>query len=236
MSYRSYGRAFKLVPTYKKDGTEGKPRKEYVFLNAVIDSENVPEGLFSIDPTKSMVKTITFTNGIAEDIAIPELWHGRVFLKNSTQEVKGALNLIECKGTPNLKELYTKAKEHPTYRFYGGCLLAVEGVPVGMFDEGQAKEFGILGKEEPNLLFTDGKYDMFSTMELSEVEDWGEELVKEYFVKKKKVATKVPNIARPKKPKKEKVPKEARVRAVAKPKVNKKKEVFSSIFSEKVDF
>lgn len=236
MSYRSYGRAFKLVPTYKKDGTEGKPRKEYVFLNAVVDSETVPEGLFSIDPNKSMVKTITFTNGVADGVAIPEAWHGRVFLKDSTKVVKGALNLIKCKGTPNLKEIYNKAKENPTYRFYGGCLLAVEGVPVGMFDEGQAKEFGILGKEEPIILFNDGKYDMFSFMDLSEVEDWGEEFVKEYYVKKKKVVGKVANISRPKKPKKEKVPREARVRTVAKPKVSKKKEVFSSIFSEKVEF
>ena len=100
-----------------------------------------------------------------------------------------------------------------------------------MFDEGQAKEFGILGKEEPTILFKDGKYDMFDVIDLSEVEEWGMDLIKEEALKKKKVVSvKFPKIARPKKPKKEKV-----VRS-PKPKVNKKKEIFSSIFSQKVDF
>lgn len=239
MVYKSYGRAFKLVPTYKKDGSEGKPLKKYVFLNVIVDSQNVPEGLFAIDPSKSMVKTITFTNGLADGIAIPKQWHGRVFLKDSTQLVRGAVNLVACEGTPNLKELSDIVKNTPSYRFYGGCLLAVDGVPVGMFDEGQAKEFGILGKEEPTILFKDGKYDMFDTMDLSEVEEWGTDLIKEEAVKKKKVVSiKTPKVARPKKPKQEKKPKEPRVKKTSapKPKVNKKKETFSSIFSQKVDF
>lgn len=239
VGYKSYGRAFKLVPTYKKDGSEGKPLKKYVFLNVIVDSQDVPEGLFGIDPSKSMVKTITFTDGLADGVAIPEAWHGRVFLKDSTQYVRGAINLVKCEGTPNLKELSDTAKNNPSYRFYGGCLLAVDGVPVGMFDEGQAKEFGILGKEEPNILFKDGKYDMFDVMDLSEVEEWGTDLVKEEALKKKKVVSiKTPKVARPKKPKKEKVPKEAKPKVVKpkQPKVNKKKEVFSSIFSQKVDF
>ena len=234
VGYKSYGRAFKLVPTYKKDGSEGKPLKKYVFLNVIVDSQEVPEGLFSIDPSKSMVKTITFTDGLAEGVSIPEAWHGRVFLKDSTQPVRGAINLVKCKGTSNLKELSDTAKNNPSYRFYGGCLLAVDGVPVGMFDEGQAKEFGILGKEEPTILFKDGKYDMFDVMDLSEVEEWGTDLIKEEALKKKKVVSvKVAKVARPKKPKKEKVVRESKPKQ---PKVNKKKEVFSSIFSRKVDF
>lgn len=234
VGYKSYGRAFKLVPTYKKDGSEGKPLKKYVFLNVIVDSQEVPEGLFSIDPSKSMVKTITFTDGLAEGVSIPEAWHGRVFLKDSTQSVRGAINLVKCEGTPNLKELSDTAKNNPSYRFYGGCLLAVDGVPVGMFDEGQAKEFGILGKEEPTILFKDGKYDMFDVMDLSEVEEWGADLIKEEALKKKKVVSvKVAKVARPKKPKKEKVVRESKPKQ---PKVNKKKEVFSSIFSQKVDF
>lgn len=234
VGYKSYGRAFKLVPTYKKDGSEGKPLKKYVFLNVFVDSQEVPEGLFSIDPSKSMVKTITFTDGLAEGVSIPETWHGRVFLKDSTQPVRGAINLVKCEGTPNLKELSDTAKNNPSYRFYGGCLLAVDGVPVGMFDEGQAKEFGILGKEEPTILFKDGKYDMFDVMDLSEVEEWGTDLIKEEALKKKKVVSvKVAKVARPKKPKKEKVVRESKPKQ---PKVNKKKEVFSSIFSRKVDF
>ena len=108
-----------------------------------------------------------------------------------------------------------------------------------MFDEGQAKEFGILGKEEPTILFKDGKYDMFDVMDLSEVEEWGTDLIKEEALKKKKVVSvKIPKVARPKKPKKEKVVREAKPKVVKpkQPKVNKKKEVFSSIFSQKVDF
>lgn len=239
LGYKSYGRAFKLVPTYKKDGSGGKPLKKYVFLNVVVDSQDVPEGLFGIDPSKSMVKAITFTDGLAVGVAIPEAWHGRVFLKDSTQPVRGAINLVKCEGTPNLKELSDTAKNNPSYRFYGGCLLAVDGVPVGMFDEGQAKEFGILGKEEPTILFKDGKYDMFDVMDLSEVEEWGTDLIKEEALKKKKVVSvKMPKVARPKKPKKEKAVREAKPKVVKpkQPKVNKKKEVFSSIFSQKVDF
>ena len=72
---------------------------------------------------------------------------------------------------------------------------------------------------------------MFDVMDLSEVEEWGTDLIKEESLKKKKVVSvKVPKVARPKKPKKEKV-----IRT-PKPKVNKKKEVFSSLFSQKVDF
>ena len=234
IDYKSYGKMFKLVPVIKKDGSEGKPLKKYVFLNVVVDSSELPDGLFSIDPVKSVVKTITFTGEVPEDLVIPEQWHNRVFLKGSKQVVKGAYNLVKCKGTPNLRKLSDKVKKNPTYRFYGGCLLAVDGIPVGMFDEGMAKEYGILGKEEPIILFNDGKYDMFSVMDLSEVEDWGEEFVKEYYVKKKKVVGKVANISRPKKPKKDKSV--SKVRTAPKPKVNKKKEAFSSIFSEKVEF
>ena len=239
IGYKSYGRAFKLVPTYKKDGSEGKPLKKYVFLNVIVDSQNVPEGLFGIDPSKSMVKTITFTDGLADGVVIPEAWHGRVFLKDSTQSVRGAINLVKCEGTPNLKKLSDTAKDNPSYRFYGGCLLAVDGVPVGMFDEGEAKEFGILGKEEPTILFKDGKYDMFDVMDLSEVEEWGTDLIKEEALKKKKVVSvKVAKVARPKKPKKEKVIRtsESKQRTAPKSKANKRKEVFSSIFSQKVDF
>lgn len=237
VSFKSCGKMFKLVPVTKKDGTEGKPLKKYVFLNVVVDSLELPEGLFSIDPAKSVVKTITFTGEVPENLVIPEQWHNRVFLKGSKQVVKGAYNLVKCKGTPNLRKLHDKAKKNPTYRFYGGCLLAVDGVPVGMFDEGMAKEYGILGKEEPTILFKDDSYDMFQVEDFDSIEeDWGEELIKESSVKVKKVATKKNKVvsARPKKPKKEKSV--SKVRTAPKPKVNKKKEAFSSIFSEKVAF
>lgn len=237
IEYKSYGKMFKLVPVTKKDGSEGKPLKKYVFLNVVVDSSELPDGLFSIDPVRSVVKTITFTGEVPEDLVIPEQWHDRVFLKGSKQVVKGAYNLVKCKGTPNLRKLSDKAKKNPTYRFYGGCLLAVDGITVGMFDEGMAKEYGILGKEEPNILFTDGSYDMFQVADFDSIkEEWGDELIKESSTKVKKVATKKKDVvsARPKKPKKDKTV--SKVRTAPKPKVNKKKEAFSSIFSQKVEF
>ena len=222
IDYKSYGKMFKLVPVTKKDGSEGKPLKKYVFLNVVVDSSELPDGLFSIDPVRSVVKTITFTGEVPEDLVIPEQWHDRVFLKGSKQVVKGAYNLVKCKGTPNLRKLSDKAKKNPTYRFY---------------DEGMAKEYGILGKEEPNILFTDGSYDMFQVADFDSIkEEWGDELIKESSTKVKKVATKKSGVvsARPKKPKKDKSV--SKVRTAPKPKVNKKKEAFSSIFSQKVEF
>ena len=106
-----------------------------------------------------------------------------------------------------------------------------------MFDEGMAKEYGILGKEEPNILFTDGSYDMFQVTDFDSIkEELGCELIKESSTKVKKVATKKKDVvsAHPKKPKKDKSV--SKVRTAPKPKVNKKKEAFSSIFSEKVEF
>ena len=56
-----------------------------------------------------------------------------------------------------------------------------------MFDEGMAKEYGILGKEEPNILFTDGSYDMFQVADFDSIKDeWGDELIKESSTKVKK--------------------------------------------------
>ena len=225
--YKNFGKAYRLVPTTKKDGSEGKPWKELLYLNVVVDGEDIESlnrVLGEVNPDKSIIKVVTIEG---------EAPSGRVFSKGGLGVVDGMVNLIEKSGVPNLYELSEEARANPTYRFIGGKLLAVEGVPVGMFEEGVAKDYGILGKELPQVVFEDGKYDFFSQEELDTVlEDWGEGLITEGISQKK---PKMPAVRKlkDKKPKKKKA---GVKKSLPKAKVSKKKETFSRLFSQKVDF
>ena len=240
--FKGVGKAYRLVPTIKKDGSSGKPTKELLYLNLEIDGEDVESILDvfkSVNPEKSIIKLMTILGDAPENLKIPSIWKGRVFSYNGRVVVDGLTNLVLTgEDVPNLYDLYLQAKENPTYRFVGGKLLAVEGVPIGYFDEGIAKEFGILGKEQPKAVFEYPNYDFFENIEMHLVLDaWGTDLIKEGFTKKK---VKSPKVTKPKvtklsvkKPKVAK-PKTSKPKTVSK--VTKKKEAFSSIFSNKVEF
>ena len=234
--YKNFGKAYRLVPTTKKDGSEGEPWKELLYLNVVVDGEDIEslnKVLGEVNPDKSIIKVVTIEGEAPSGLVIPMPWSGRVFSKGGIGVVDGMVNLIEKSGVPNLYELSEEAKANPTYRFIGGKLLAVEGVPVGMFDEGVAKDYGILGKELPQVVFEDGRYDFFSQDELDTVlEDWGEGLITEGISQKK---PKMP-IVRKLKEKKPKKKKAGVKKSLPKAKVSKKKETFSRLFSQKVDF
>lgn len=235
--FTHYSKGYRLKETVKKDGSLGKPQKELFYINLSIEvgSDTDLGGIFrKINPEKSIIKTITLS-GDLDGVTIPTNWKRRVFVQGCDYLTDGLINLVKV-DTTNLKELFDLAKENPSYRFVGGTLLAVEGVPVGMFDEGEAKDFGILGKENSKILFKgeDNSYDSFSQLTFSELEDfWGKENILYEGIKvgstKKLKSLKTKKKKEPKsttKPKSK--PK--------KPKVSKKKETFSKLFSKKVEF
>lgn len=234
------GKGYRLVRTFRKDNTEGKPKKEFLFLNLEVSNEEVEDllsALKTLDPSKSIIKVVTIDGDLQEDVSIPSAWEGRVFLKGS-DSYKDITTLRKVSGVPNLLELYKEASKFPNTRFYGGTLLEIEGVPVGRFDEGVAKDYGILGKDDSKIYHEEGQssYDFFDESTYSEVEEsWGiENILFEDSVKAK--SPKAPKI-RIKAKKAKKTPKD-KVSTPKKPKVkvNKKKDAFSKIFSQKVEF
>lgn len=240
-NFSGKGKGYRLIKTFRKDKTEGKPKKEFLFLNLEVYPEEVEEllsALKGLDPNRSVIKVVTIVGDLVEDsLPIPSSWEGRIFLKGKGT-YKNITTLRKVSGTPNLMELYNEAEKYPNVRYYGGTLLEIEGVPVGRFDEGVAKEYGILGKDEPTIYHKEGQasYDFFEELTYSEVGDaWGSENILFEDASKTKMP-KVPKInikaKKAKKVTKEKTstPKKPKV------KVNKKKDAFSRIFSEKVEF
>ena len=240
-NFSGKGKGYRLIQTFRKDKTEGKPKKEFLFLNLEVYPEEVEELLSvlkGLDPNRSLIKVVTIYGNLLEDsLSIPSSWEGRVFLKGKGT-YKNITTLRKVSGTPNLMELYNEAKKYPSVRYYGGTLLEIEGVPVGRFDEGVAKEYGILGKDDPIIYHQEGQasYDFFEELTYSEVgELWGienilfEDAARAKMPKAPKISIKA---KKAKKVTKEKTstPKKPKV------KVNKKKDAFSRIFSEKVEF
>lgn len=240
LQYKQVGKAYRLISNIKKDGSEGKLSKEFLYINLETTQDNEKLALSEIfstfNPIKSIIKMITLSGELPDNFSIPDVWKGRVFYKGSEVVTDGMVNLISVEGSPNLKDLYILSQEHPTYRYVGGKLLAVEGVPVGRFDEGVAKEVGILGKELPQVLF-EGSYDSFEEKQLALVlKDWGGSLVTEE-ISSSKIKSKRPTKTKPLKEKKpKKVKKSSKGTAPKQVKVSKKKEAFSKLFSQKVEF
>ena len=234
------GKGYRLVKTFRKDKTEGKPKKEFLFLNLEVSNEEVEELLpllKTLDPSRSVIKVVTIDGDLQDDVVIPSSWEGRVFLKGSGS-YRDITTLRKVSGVPNLMELYNEAIKLPNTRYYGGTLLEIEGVPVGRFDEGVAKEYGILGKDDANIYHEEGKtsYDFFDESPYSSVEEeWGiGNILFEDSSKAK--SSKAPKI-RIKTKKAKKISKgKASSNKKPKVKVNKKKDAFSKIFSEKVEF
>lgn len=241
--YSGKSRGYRLVPTIKKNGDEGKPKKEFLFLNLKVDSSEVEalrSVLKSLDPSRSIIKVVTIKGDFSGELSVPSDWEGRVFLEG-LGVYPNITTLRRIGGRPNLMELARESAELPSVRYVGATLLEIEGVPVGRFDEGVAKEYGILGKDDSKIYHKEGQssYDFFDEMPYTELEAiWGSDSI--VFEEAKKVkqpkapkikiktkkAKKVTNksSSEPKKPKKPKV------------KVSKKKDAFSRIFSEKVEF
>lgn len=239
-NFSGKGKGYRLVKTFRKDKTEGKPKKEFLFLNLEVSNKEVEELLSilkTLDPSRSVIKVVTIDGDLQEDVLIPSPWKGRVFL-NGSGSYKDITTLRKVNGVPNLMELYNEAIKLPNTRYYGGTLLAIDGIPVGRFDEGVAKDYGILGKDDSKIYHEEGQssYDFFDELKYSEVEkQWGIENI--LFEDSTKVrSSKTPKI-KIKAKKAKKIPKE-KVSSPKKPKVkvNKKKDAFSKIFSQKVEF
>lgn len=171
--YSNVTKAYWLSPTVKRDGSEGKPFKNFVYLNVDIEgitTEDLDSILKGIDPEKSIIKTVTLRNITGDSSWEPQdsKWVGRVFIADGSLPSSPVTRLVEVEGTPNLYDLALGYYAKRNIRYVGGTLLAVKDVPVGRYDEGIASsKYGILGKEEPQALFTEGKYDSFDEMPLS---------------------------------------------------------------------
>ena len=133
---------------------EKKPDK--VFLNVEYSAEDGSvDDFFSKVSTlsKNTVRCVSFPVGILS--SVPEEWKNRVFIKNTIDEIQQGLNYSEVSGAVDLihldadypskkykatlRDLVSICNEHPSVRFYGGNLLAAEGLRIGRFDEGKDK-------------------------------------------------------------------------------------------------
>lgn len=132
---------------------EKKPDK--VFLNVEYsDSDGSVEDFFTkVSSLGKNVRCVSFPVGVVS--SVPEEWKNRVFIKNTIDEVMQGLNHTEIPGVVDLvhldsdypckkykltlRDLVSICEEHPSVRFYGGNLLAVEGLRIGRFEEGKDK-------------------------------------------------------------------------------------------------
>lgn len=246
-NYVKYNKAYRLVPVIKKNGEEGKPKKEFLFLNVdVSSSEGLAEFFRKVDPEKSVIKTLTLNEMVSLDVDVPSNWVGRVFSKHSNTGLsKQVIPMVEVEGIPNLFDLIEQTVYNKNIRFYGGDLLDIKEINIGRFDSGTAKEYGILGKEEPKAYFSaeEGLYDFFSEDSLSNVRlSWGDDLT--FITTTVKVGTKKAkkdiSSALKKGSRSSKLStKGVKVKKVVikKPTLaTRKKEAFSNHFSEEVDF
>lgn len=154
---------------------EKKPDK--VFLNVEYsDEDGSVDDFFSKVSTlnKNNVKCVSFPVGVL--FSVPEEWKGKVFIKNTIDEIQQGLNYTGVSGAVDLvhldvdypskkykvtlRDLVSICNELPTVRFYGGNLLAVEGLRIGRFDE---------GKEKMSPVFKD-IYDTFVEVDLGDLD------------------------------------------------------------------
>lgn len=246
-NYVKYNKAYRLVPVIKKNGEEGKPKKEFLFLNVdVFSQDGLSEFFKKVDPEKSVIKTLTLNEMAFLDVEIPSNWVGRVFSKHSNIGLsKQVIPMVEVEGIPNLFDLMEQTVYNKNLRFYGGDLLDINEINIGRFDSGTAKEFGILGKEVPKVYFTaeEGVYDFFTEDSLANVRlSWGDDLnfvvtTVKVGAKKSKKDVSLALKKGKRTPKSSNKGLKVNKVVVKKPTLaTKKKEAFSNHFSEEVDF
>lgn len=254
-------RAYHEIPTLRKDGLEGKSSKEFIYLRFHIESDKelVEYILSKVNPETSTLKFISIGSSLS-GISIPDSWSGRVFLDLSQSNIslqelralplenEGVVTLVNSAAFSDLRAMVSYASSRggsSAVRFIGGELLAVDGLGVGFVDSGLAKEFGLSGKEEPQVLFSPVEdisatvyngYDFFRDLQLGYLlGKSGLDIIWDSSVKSKPktktIKVKVPKVKSSEpKVKKEKVVKEGKL-----PKPSKKDKL-RSLIQGKVEF
>ena len=179
--YSKYRSIYTETPVVKKDGKLGRSKKNFLYLDVVVDDvESLKTAISSIN-TNGVFRTMTYTGEFTEEllnITIPEELHGRVFLKDLTVGVEGAINYLSADFAENLKDLYDKVKVNPNIRYYSESKEFIEtpSIPFGRFTD--YKGANILGGDFTTIVRQGGKDDVFSEMLLEDaLELFGESLI-----------------------------------------------------------
>ena len=191
--YLKYSSIYTETPVVKKDGKLGRSKKNFLYLNVVVDTlEGLKEALRKVN-TNGVFRCITYTGGYVEDLEnlkISEDLFGRVFLKDVSEFVEGAVNYLSADFAENLKDLYDKVKENPNIRYYSGSKEFIEtpSIPFGRFTD--YKGVSILGGEDTTIIRQGGKDDVFTEMALVDaLELFGESLIYKAVSKKRSRAS-----------------------------------------------
>lgn len=179
--YSKYRSIYTETPVVKKDGKLGRSKKNFLYLDVSVDTLDGLEKAIQTINVEGVFKSITYTGGYVwglESIYIPEELYGRVFLKDITVEVKGAINYISADFADNLKDLYDGVKGNSSIRYYSGSKEFIEtpSIPFGRFTD--YKGANILGGGFTTIVRQGGKDDVFSEMLLEDaLELFGESLI-----------------------------------------------------------
>lgn len=187
---------------------EDEKRPDKVFLNVEYNGEDMSEFIETVG-SNSLVKCVSFDKEFPLS-SVPESLKDKIFVYSTIDDIanpcfvqqEGVTYLIKLNDDfPNqqkykvtLKDLSKMCKDYSNVRFYGGNLLAVEGLRIGRFDT---------GKDKMSPVFKD-IYDTFVEVRLDDLEGITE-IVKKTR-KKAESGEKVkrtPRVAKPKKPKKQ---------------------------------
>lgn len=179
--YSKYRSIYTETPVVKKDGKLGRSKKNFLYLDVVVDNvESLKTAISSAD-TNGVFRTLTYTGEFNEEllnIKIPEELHGRIFLKDITETFEGVVNYISADFAENLKDLYDKVKVNPNIRYYSESKEFIEtpSIPFGRFTN--YKGVNILGEDFTTIVRQGGKDDVFSEMLLEDaLELFGESLI-----------------------------------------------------------